>query len=68
MPDIVIRTIDNGWIVTAKDDLAKPYDTAYVESDGTRKAAFENIIWQIREQLCPDFGDERMVITFEKKD
>jgi hypothetical protein len=67
-PDIIIRTIYNGCVVTARDNDGKPYDTAFVHADDTSKRSFEDLVWHIKDALCPDFGNERMKITFEKKD
>ena len=68
MPLLSVERIEDGWLVTAKDDDGKPYRTAFTDRNGFEKRPFEELMWFVKEQLCPDLDGEEMRLAFKKKE
>lgn len=68
IPLLSVERIEDGWLVSYKDDDGHQWRKAFVSggADMDETAAFERLVWHLKEVLCPDFGRHRMKISFTK--
>jgi protease II len=66
MPLLSVERIEDGWLVTAKDDNGKPFRTAFVRSPVSEddRDNWDRMMRHFKDVLFPDFDGDRMEVRY----